>query len=814
MRAGRSFLLPILLPVLAVAAVAVLFNMGGLYSLKQQHGKGIAAQKYVLTVLNEATRISEEMAATQQRVADLLKQADVGALDEGLLYREHGVVVDTLAGLTRRVELLAAQTEALLGKREQSAALQRYYEQYRNYVIMATDIAAIEPKIAGQHIVHARDEFIAFSRQAHSLAVAVGQTVEGSGATAAEAFNRAFNQIIAVVVAGCVIMIALTLFAVRAMSRHIATLIEGMSALARETGIPQPMPGIDRLRDQGSGEFRELAQAVLGFRQALIDRRQAEESLARERAFLRTLIDTLPDLIWLKDTEGVYLGCNTRFERFFGAREAEIVGKTDYDFIDRKRADVFREYDRLAMERNAMSVNEEEIVFADDGHRELLETIKMPMRDANGRLLGVLGVGHDITERKQAEAELDRHRHHLASLVEERTAALSIAKEAAETANRAKSTFLANMSHELRTPMNAIMGMTNLALRHATDAKLKDQLSKIDQASRHLLGVINDILDISKIEADRLVLERTRFKLGEVMENLISMIGHRARDKHLELVVDLPKDLTELVLVGDPLRLGQVLLNLVGNALKFTDQGTITLSGRLAGEQPGEVILRWEVRDTGIGIAAEDQLRLFAAFEQADGSMTRKYGGTGLGLAISKRLVNLMGGDIGVESVPGQGSTFWFTVALTHGVDNGQPSPNPPQPALQPPSPVPWAGARVLLAEDEPINQEVSRELLEEAGFSVDLAEDGRLAVDMARRHRYDLILMDMQMPNLNGVDATRQIRALPGYADIPIIAMTANAFDEDRRACLAAGMNDHIGKPVDPDLMVETLLKWLAPKA
>ena len=390
---------------------------------------------------------------------------------------------------------------------------------------------------------------------------------------------------------------------------------------------------------------------------------------------------------------------------------------------------------------------------------------------------------------------------------------LAVARDAAEAASRAKSAFLANMSHELRTPMNGIIGMTGLALRHTDDPRLRDQLTKIDQASQHLLSVVNDILDISKIEAEHLALERVNFRLGSMLENILSMTGQKAADKGIHLLIDLPVGLPALMLLGDPFRLGQVLLNLVGNALKFTEQGAITLRAQQAESQADRVLLRWEVQDTGIGIAPEDQQRLFQAFEQADGSMTRKYGGTGLGLAISKRLVEMMGGEIGVTSVVGQGSTFWFTVWMDKATSEHA---VPPAPTFSNHSADErlldeYAGTRVLLVEDEPINQEVSCGLLEDSGLVVDVANDGVEAVALARQQHYALILMDMQMPNLNGVEATRLIRADSLNSATPILAMTANAFEQDRQTCLAAGMNDHIAKPIEPAHLYETLLRWLA---
>ncbi|MBS0367691.1 MAG: response regulator [Proteobacteria bacterium] len=383
-------------------------------------------------------------------------------------------------------------------------------------------------------------------------------------------------------------------------------------------------------------------------------------------------------------------------------------------------------------------------------------------------------------------------------------------RKAAEAASRAKSMFLANMSHELRTPMNAILGMTSLALRNAGTPRMRDRLEKIGQASRHLLQVINDILDLSKIEAERLVLEQMPFTVRDVIGNLVSLIGHQATDKGLQVRIDMPPPVGALRCQGDPLRIGQILLNLTSNAIKFTEEGTVTISVRSVEETADHVHLRFSVIDTGIGIAPQDHERLFNAFEQADGSMTRKYGGTGLGLAISRRLTLLMGGQLGVDSQQGKGSTFWLVLPLDRLTGSDDATVTPAHDA-EAQIRAKHAGTRVLLVEDEPVTREVAREMLEETGLCVDVAADGEEAVTMAARNAYALILMDMQMPRLNGLDATRAIRNQPGHATTPILAMTANAFDEDRQRCLEAGMNDHLGKPVEPTALFATVLRWLS---
>ena len=794
--------------------------------------------------------------------------------------------------------------------------------------------------------------------------------------------------------------------------------------------------------------------------------RRPWQALDDERSRLATLLATIPDLVWLKDPQGIYLACNPAFERLFGHAEREIVGRSDVDFVPRELAEFFRRHDLAAMAAGRPSVNEEWLTFARGGYHGLFETTKVPVRGSDGQVIGVLGVSHDITrlralqqamerrvrqqqtlyevfrltedlhgdldgqlqqvaerlaqafdrpalaalavdghragqgdpavgadlaaqaptregsgvrieirlsratadarpgavappgtelpdpgadaqqlldaialrlasvvdqrrtrsalrdrealffaiasqvddsivlvdadtggfaefndaaarnlgysreefarlrvadieaaldsdavleaiargaleeraefesrhrrrdgevrdilvrsrtlriggkayfaaiwtditERKAAFAELQRYRQHLERLVEERTRELALAKEAAEAANVAKSTFLANMSHEIRTPLNAIIGMAHLIRRSGVSVQQADRLAKIDAAGDHLLETINAILDLSKIEAGRLTLESVPLSVGSLVADVVSMLSDKARDRHIVLASEaagVPRPL-----LGDPTRLRQALVNYVANAIKLTEAGRVTVRALVEAEDAQGVRVRFEVEDTGIGIAPEALPRLFNAFEQANASTTRRYGGTGLGLALTQRLARLMGGDAGARSTPGQGSLFWFTAWLPRAAptQGGAPAAGPGDAEAR--LRRGFAGRRVLLAEDEPINREVTGCLLQDAGLAVDFAEDGLQAVQRAAGQRYDLVLMDMQMPQLDGLEATRRLRALPGGREVPVVALTANAFAEDRANCLDAGMNDFIAKPVDPDELFATVLRWLA---
>lgn len=807
----------------------------------------------------------------------------------------------------------------------------------------------------------------------------------------------------------------------------------------------------------------------------ITERRKVEAQKRENEKHLHTLINTIPDLVWLKDPEGVYVFCNERFEGLFGSKEADIIGKTDYDFVDKELADFFRVNDLRAAAAGGPSKNEQELIFANDGHKEVVEAIKTPIYNEDGSLCGVLGVARDITERKQTAAKLRKEKDYseqminalpglfyqidsdgafvkwnsnfetvsgysasemgelspldlfmgedkkaigqsirevfstgfanvdanfltkdkrllpyyftgkrvyidttpsiigmgvdvsklkeaeeniqilnrdLEQRVEQRTAELRTARDRAEDGTRTKSEFLANMSHEIRTPMNAIMGMTHLALETTLSSQQKDYLKTIELSSHSLLRVINDILDFSKIEADKLEIESVEFDLNHVIEVTKNNVSLMTQKKGLELIVDIEAELPER-LIGDAVRLGQVLTNLTNNGVKFTDKGELIISIKKLLETPDIMRLQFSVSDTGIGMNSKQQKALFRAFSQGDSSTTRKYGGTGLGLTISKRLVEMMNGEIWVESVEGEGSHFYFTaefgtvekterkgaivpvelqdISVLVVDDNpktltimarlletlsfsvaqalsGRQALQMLKEAELEQSPfslviVDWKmpkmdgfqfgqlvrqqyqencpkmimvtgfyhddsllenelsrfdtilhkpiflsqlyngivevfcgdiderlplsstseitsqqhrhfnNTAILLVEDNKINQQIAKELLSKTKVDLTIAGNGLMAVKLCEKRDFGLILMDIQMPIMDGLMATREIRKLPSYSidNIPIIAMTAHAMGGDKEKSIQAGMNDHLTKPIDPEKLYSCLEQWLS---
>ena len=504
----------------------------------------------------------------------------------------------------------------------------------------------------------------------------------------------------------------------------------------------------------------------------------------QQRLLLDTVLDNLDAEVYLKDDARRIRYLNAKGANALGRPATELIGLRDVEAMPPAQADAAWEHERAILEGGSRStVQVEQAAPTDGGVARQLWSVRVPLQV--GEDPAVLCVSTDVSELHRLKARAD-------------------------AASKAKSDFLSNMSHEIRTPMNSIIGMTHLALNAAPDPRQRDYLEKIYHSGQHLLGIINDILDFSKIEAGMLELRRETFMVDALMRNVEVQLGAQAAAKGLGFDVEIAPELMR-PLCGDVLRLEQVLINFAGNAVKFSERGRIKLRAHLARAFGPEVLVRFEVQDRGIGIAPDALPQLFTPFQQADPSATRRHGGTGLGLAISRQLAELMGGEVGVTSEPGSGSTFWFTARLSLEdraamVGLGA----APAPAI-----ARLDECAVLLVEDNPFNQQVARELLEQAGADVTVAGDGAQALEaMARAAmagtRFDCVLMDVQMPVMDGLEATRRIRANAALKDTLVVAMTANAGVDDRARCLEAGMNEFLAKPVVPELLAATIARCL----
>jgi PAS domain S-box-containing protein len=546
------------------------------------------------------------------------------------------------------------------------------------------------------------------------------------------------------------------------------------------------------------------------YRRRLRDIRTAVQELRSSESRFRRLFENVLEGVYQTSSDGHILIANPALVRMLGYQSEE-------------------EFKRVNVEADLYARPEERAVFLRAFERDgELRNVELRLRRKDGEVITVLENGRrltdpatgqtyyegtltDITGRKRAEQELRNHARKLeqaqgrleqqASLLVQQSEELRQARDAALEASRLKSEFLANVSHEIRTPMNGVIGMTSLLLETNLSDEQRDYATTVRRSAEFLLSIINDILDFSKVEAGRMSLQRTGFSLRQTVAHAMQLLAHSAAQKGIELSWSVDDGVPD-ALRGDAGRLSQVLINLAGNAIKFTESGYVRVRWAVAAADAMGVSLRCEVSDSGIGISPESQSIVFQPFTQVDGSSTRRHGGTGLGLAICKQIIELMGGDIGVESELEKGSTFWFQVRL-----ETQPVAAPVAPAISP-----SRRADILVAEDNVINQRVATALIERRGYRADVVSNGQEALDALLRQSYALVLMDCQMPVMDGFEATREFRKRESQARrTPVIAMTAHAMSGDRERCIAAGMDDYLSKPVLPEDLDRIFERWLA---